>query len=101
MELTKPRLMLVGRVVLLVSAMALAKWGAHLLEWDVLAINPLFSGIITAAVFLMGFLLSGVLTDFKESEKIPSDMAASLETISVFADRENGEQFNNSFFCQR
>ena len=33
-------------------------------------------------VFLMGFLLSGVLADYKESERLPGELAASIETIT-------------------
>lgn len=51
------------------------------LGWEVMSINPLFSGIVAANVFLMGFLLSGVLADYKESERLPGEMAACLETL--------------------
>jgi predicted membrane chloride channel (bestrophin family) len=54
---------------------------AHWLGWEILSQNPLFSGIVAANVFLTGFLLSGVLSDYKESERLPGDVAASLEAI--------------------
>ena len=31
---------------------------------------------------LLGFLLSGVLADYKESERLPGELAASLETMA-------------------
>jgi hypothetical protein len=37
--------------------------------------------IFTGAFFVMGFLLAGVLSDFKESEKIPGEIASNLEAI--------------------
>jgi hypothetical protein len=37
--------------------------------------------VLTGGVFLIGFMLSGTLTDYKESEKIPADLACTLETI--------------------
>ena len=46
-----------------------------------LALNPLLSGLVAANVFLLGFLLAGTLADYKEAEKLPGDIAASLETI--------------------
>ena len=58
------------------------KIGAHFLGWEVISLNPLFSGIVAANVFLMGFLLSGVLNDFKESERIPGELASILEVFS-------------------
>ncbi len=37
--------------------------------------------VLTAGVFLIGFMLAGVMADYKESEKIPADLACTLETI--------------------
>lgn len=54
---------------------------AHIFDIEFLTINNLFSGIIAANVFLMGFLLSGVLSDYKESEKIPGEIASSINNI--------------------
>jgi hypothetical protein len=33
-------------------------------------------------VFIIGFLLSGTATDFKEAERIPGELTASLESIA-------------------
>lgn len=44
-------------------------------------INALVGAIITANVFILGFLLGGVMSDYKESEKMPGDLAVSLGTI--------------------
>lgn len=54
----------------------------HFLEWEVLSLNPLFTSIVAATTFLLGFLITGVLADYKQSEKIHGDMAASLLSIS-------------------
>jgi hypothetical protein len=56
--------------------------------WDM---NPLLSGLIAANVFLLGFLISGVLIDYKEAERLPSDIAASItsifdEVVSIYND---------------
>jgi hypothetical protein len=39
------------------------------------------SMVLTGGIFLIGFMLAGVITDFKESEKIPGELACALETI--------------------
>jgi predicted membrane chloride channel (bestrophin family) len=74
------------RLLLRVGAMVVAVVGTkllvHFLGWEALSINPLFSGIIAANVFLMGFLLSGVLSDFKESERLPGELSACLENLA-------------------
>ena len=37
--------------------------------------------VLTAGVFLTGFMLAGVMADYKESEKMPGEIASVLETI--------------------
>ncbi len=37
--------------------------------------------VISAGVFLIGFMLSGTLADYKESERIPGEIASALESI--------------------
>jgi predicted membrane chloride channel (bestrophin family) len=78
----KNRYRLLLRVSAIVALIVGIKLVIHFLEWEVVSINPLFSGIIAANVFLMGFLLNGVLADFKESERLPGEVAASLETLA-------------------
>lgn len=44
--------------------------------------------VLTGAVFLTGFLLAGTMADYKESEKLPGEVAANLEMLEelfVFA----------------
>jgi hypothetical protein len=37
--------------------------------------------VLTGGVFLIGFMMAGVMTDYKESEKLPAELACTLETI--------------------
>ena len=73
---------LVLRVILIVGIVIVLKLIAHWFGWEIISLNPLFSGIVAANVFLMGFLLTGVLTDYKESERLPGELAASIESIA-------------------
>ncbi len=68
----------VGAIVVCVLA---SKASVHYLGWEALTINPLFTGIVAGNVFLMSFLLSGVLSDYKESERLPGELATSLENL--------------------
>jgi hypothetical protein len=70
------------RVTAVVALVVGAKLLVHGLGWEIISINPLFSGIVAANVFLMGFLLSGVLSDFKESERYPGELSACLENLA-------------------
>jgi hypothetical protein len=74
-----------GRVSLLLLAIILAKILVHQRHWELLVPNPLFPALVASEVFLMGFLLNGVLMDYKESEKIPGELAAALECLATEA----------------
>jgi len=53
----------------------------HSFGYEVISLNALFTSMIAATTFLIGFLITGVISDFKESEKIPGEMASSLAAI--------------------
>jgi len=81
MHLTgRPRFL--ARVFAVVALILGAKVITHLLAFEPISLNALFSGIIAANVFLMGFLLSGVLADYKESERLPGELSACLENMA-------------------
>lgn len=61
---------------------ALLKFLSHRFGFEVMELNALFTSLVAGTIFLIGFLISGVLTDFKESEKIPSELTASLKALS-------------------
>lgn len=44
------------------------------------------SPLLSAVALIVGFMLAGVLADFKESEKIPGEIATTLETIGDTVD---------------
>jgi len=54
---------------------------AHYAGFEVITLNALYTSLVAGTIFLMGFLISGVLTDYKESEKIPSELSASIESL--------------------
>lgn len=60
----------------------------HFLNWEVIPkeLSSFFPSILTGIIFILGFLLAGVVTDYKESEKIPNEIAASLYAIWQEAD---------------
>lgn len=73
---------LAAKTVPFVAAVILAKFIAHNFGYEFLSLNSLFTAIISANIFLIGFLISGVLSDYKESEKLPGDLAVSLEAMA-------------------
>ena len=75
-----PRL-LVGALPWAVGVIVL-KLIAHQLDAEWLNLSPLLAGAIAAEVFILGFLLAGTAGDFKEAERLPGEVAASLETMA-------------------
>ncbi len=73
---------LVFKVAPYVLIAALIKVGLDVLGWEPIPLSPLYTGLVGATIFLLGFLLAGTLADYKESEKLPGDLAASIETIA-------------------
>ncbi|MEI8232481.1 MAG: hypothetical protein WCG44_01935 [bacterium] len=70
------------RVLPVVAIIILLKLFSHQMGWEFLTLNSLFGAIISANVFLVGFLISGVLVDYKEAEKLPGELACSLEVLT-------------------
>ena len=77
-----------GNPRLLVQALPVA-FGMIVLKWlydessaKHLELSPLLTGVIAAEVFIVGFMLSGTAGDFKEAERLPGELAGSLETVA-------------------
>ena len=51
------------------------------LDLDVLSVTTLITAFIGGAIFTIAIIFAGTLTDYKESEKIPSEIATSIRTF--------------------
>lgn len=69
-------------VVAIVLALSLLKAAIHWFNLEFLTLNPLFTSAIAGAIFIIGFLLSNLLSDYKESERLPADIRVALEAIN-------------------
>ena len=49
--------------------------------YDTVPINPVVGAFITGAIFTIAIIFTGTFTDFKESEKISGELAASLKAL--------------------
>ncbi len=63
-------------------AIVLLKFAADETGAEWLELSPLLAGAIGAEVFILGFLLNGTAGDFKEAERLPGEIASSLETMA-------------------
>lgn len=69
------------KIMPMVLFVALLKFIAHKMGFEIMELNALFTSLVAGTIFLIGFLISGVLSDYKESEKIPSELSASIKTL--------------------
>lgn len=69
------------KITPLIVLIAILKFLSHEFGLEVMELNALFTSLVAGTIFLIGFLISGVLSDYKESEKIPSELSASMKTL--------------------
>lgn len=69
------------KITPIVLAVVILKFLSHHYGYEVMELNALFTSLVAGTIFLIGFLIAGVLSDFKESEKIPSELVATLKTL--------------------
>jgi hypothetical protein len=53
----------------------------HFLGIEIVTVGPVITALVAGVFFVIAIILSGVLPDFKESEKMPGELAASIEAL--------------------
>lgn len=48
---------------------------------EVINMSPLFTSVIAGGIFIISIILSGIISDYKESEKLPAEIASAVENI--------------------
>ncbi len=67
---------------LLALALAMAgKWVLHQLGFEFIQQTSLHNSVVSSAIFVMGFVLSATIADYKESERIPAEFASNIQDI--------------------
>jgi hypothetical protein len=69
------------KILPLILIVAALKFCTHKFGFEVMELNGLFTSLVAGTIFLIGFLISGVLSDYKESEKLPTEIAAALRNL--------------------
>lgn len=57
------------------------KYMFHYFGWEPIEQSSLHNGVLSSATFVIGFLLSATINDYKESERIPAEFAANVEDM--------------------
>lgn len=91
---------LVIKMIPILLGIVVLKLLFHEFNLEFISLNALFTSLIASTTFLIGFLITGVISDYKESEKIPGDMAAGLESLYdeiYILDKNNGNGATKKF----
>lgn len=74
-------------IIALIASLAivLIKYILHYFNIEPIAQSSLHNSVISGVFFVVGFILSATIADYKESERIPSDVASHIEDIYVDA----------------
>lgn len=75
------RFRLLLRVVPIVAVLIAAKVALHEFNFEFIALTGLVPSLVAGAIFITGFLLSHVLADYKEAERLPGEIRMALEAI--------------------
>lgn len=65
----------------IVAVLLVVKYLIHVYNGEVIVSNPVITAIVAGVIFTIAIIFSGVLADFKESEKIPGELAGIIKSI--------------------
>ncbi|HYG84160.1 MAG TPA: hypothetical protein VD907_04725 [Verrucomicrobiae bacterium] len=69
-------------ITLIVTAVLLGvKFALHTFQLEPIVLGSLHSSAISGVIFVIGFLLSATIADYKEAERIPAEAASTLENM--------------------
>ena len=64
-----------------VAVFMLIKFAIHAGGGEFIVANPVLTALVAGVIFTIAIIFSGILSDYKESEKIPGELAASLRSL--------------------
>lgn len=86
----------------IIALLLLVKVAVHYFGLDTISASPVITALIAGVIFTIAIIFTGTLSDFKESEKIPGEMAASIKSLyrdcripSLKSDNLTGEAQNH------
>lgn len=64
------------------AVVVLAKYVLHYFHLEPIEMGSLHGSVISGVIFVIGFLLSATMADYKESERLPAEISSTLESMS-------------------
>ena len=72
---------LIAKALVITAILVAIRLVIDISNYDIIALTNLITAFIGAAIFTVAVIFTGTLTDYKESEKIPNEIAVSLLTV--------------------
>ena len=69
------------KVLAIVFILLIIKMVISQFDLDIATASPLITALVGGVIFTIAIIFTGTLTDYKESEKIPGELAASLKAL--------------------
>lgn len=77
--------MVILKAVIIVALLLALKVTIDSFDFDLISTSPIISGLVAGVIFTIAILFTGTLPDYKESEKIPGELAASIKSLYMDA----------------
>lgn len=86
--------------VIIAGLVVSIKYILHTLGWELIVLGSLHTSMVAGTIFVIGFLLSTTMADYKESERIPADFSANIENMyeDAVSIHENYKKFDLKAF---
>ncbi len=69
------------KVLAIISVLLILKRVIDIFDLDVVTASPLITALVGGVIFTIAIIFTGTLTDYKESEKIPGELAAAIKAL--------------------
>jgi hypothetical protein len=66
---------------IIVPILLAARWGVEEADWQFITTSPLLSAVVSSGIFVAALVVAGTLSDYKESERVPAELVAGLDSI--------------------
>lgn len=96
--LTKYKILL--QTVVIVILLVATKLFLHKLALEFITFSPLHASLVAGGIFILSIFMGGVMADYKEAERLPSEFTAIIDNMSDDATsiKSNYPEFNLNAF---
>jgi hypothetical protein len=74
-----------AQTAVIVGLLLAARYGVEQADWEFVTASSLLTAVVSGGVFVAALVVAGTLTDYKESERMPAEIVASLQSIHTDA----------------